>query len=220
MKKTKLEEIFSLFYGEDEFKPEMAKPFILEDYTYATNGKSLVVCKTEYIDFDYENPHGSIKNAAKVIPNENTREIIDIDSIDFDYFRIHPEMVYSGKDIECGACDGFGTLHDTYYYNNKPYDYQFECPICDGSGFEVKAQKVPSGNLTFKEYDKILFKNIPFDAELFYVLKKVKDLMNQDVFLISINNENKAVVFEIGFLKIVIMPLVSYDEEDVIIKID
>lgn len=44
--------------------------------------------------------------------------------------------------------------------------------------------------------------------------------MNQDVFLISINNENKAVVFEIGFLKIVIMPLVSYDEEDVIIKID
>jgi hypothetical protein len=44
--------------------------------------------------------------------------------------------------------------------------------------------------------------------------------MKEDVELISYNNENKGILFQIGFLKIVLMPLTSTIYQDIVFKFD
>ena len=218
-----LSKVFANFYSYDQMRPAMLNPFIVGDKTYATDGYTLVRCNTENIDFEYENKEEPLK-VERVIPKINTSQIIDIDSIDWASFMNKDEMVGDGSDdVECGHCKGEGTCEESFYYKGERYTAEYDCPVCDGSGFEEEEKQIPTRNKTFGQNDVVRFKNTYFYATKFYKLKKVKDLIGADVELISHNNQTdslKPVLFRIGIVEVLIMPMQYSSIDDVIVNID
>jgi len=213
-----LSDVFSLFYGTDPIRPVMLKPFIVGNKTYATDGYTLICCDTEKIDFEYENNEPPLKVEA-AIPEINTSEIIDIDAVDWVSLMNKDETIGDGNNVECGHCDGEGTCDDSVFYKSKFYNFEYECPVCHGSGYEEKENQIPTGNKTFGSNDMVRFKETHFYATKFYKLKKVKDLIGENIELISYNKNNKGVLFRIGFLDVLIMPSMYYSKDYVVANI-
>lgn len=216
--KSVLGEVFSLFYGTDPMRPVMLKPFVIGNKTYATDAYTLICCDTDKIDFEYENNETPL-NVESVIPEINTSEIIDIDAVDWIALMNKDETIGDGNDVECGHCKGEGTCYDNLLYKSKFYDFEYECPVCDGSGYEQEEKQIPTGNKTFGSNDVVRFKETYFYATKFYKLKKVKDLVGGNIELISYNKYKKGVLFRIGFLDVLIMPCMCNSEDYVVANI-
>jgi hypothetical protein len=197
----------------------MLKPFIVGDKTYATDGYTMIMCDNDKIDFEFENNETPL-NVKPVIPEPNTYEIINIDGIDWIGLMNSYETVGDGNDVECGHCKGFGTHYDNFLYKGKFYDFEYECPVCEGSGYEEEERETPTGNKKFDVIDVIRFKDVYFYANNFYKIKKVKDLIGGDVELISHNKNFKGSMFRVGIVEILIMPCSCSDTDYVIINID
>lgn len=216
--KPLLGDVFSLFCGTDTMRPVMLKPFIVGDKTYATDAYTLVRCDNDKIDFEFENKENPL-NVEAAIPEINTSEIINIDDIDWKSLMNKDETIGDGNDVECGHCNGEGTYEDNFLYKGKFYDFEYECPVCDGSGYEEEERQIPTGNKTFGSNDIVRFKDIYFYATKFYKLKKVKDLIDGDVELTSYNSNNKGVMFRIGVVEILLMPCMVNSDEYVVANI-
>ena len=215
---TVLSDVFSLFYGTDPLRPSMHNPFEVDGFTYATDAYTLVKCKSDLIDFDWHNCETPLK-LNNVVPEINTSEIIHLDSIDWASLMDKDETIGDGNDVECGHCKGQGDCEDSFFYKGKFYDYEYECPVCDGSGYEEEEKQIPTGNKTFGSNEMIRLKDTYFYATKFYKLKKVKDLIGGEIELISINANNKGVLFRIGILDVLIMPCMYVSEDNVILNI-
>lgn len=215
---TVLSDVFSLFYGNDLLRPVMLSPFIVDEYTYATDAYTLVRCKSENIDFEWQNSEKPL-NIKSVIPDENTLELIDIDSIDWGSLMNKDETIGDGNNVECGHCKGEGSVDDDFFYKGKFYSFEYECPVCDGSGYEEEEKQIPTGNKTFGSNDMVRFKDTHFYATRFYKLKKVKDLIGGKIELISYNANKIGVLFRIGILDILIMPCIYNSEDYVVLNI-
>ncbi len=216
--KTALANVFQLFYSTDEMRPGMLNPFVVGNKTYATDGYTLVSCDNEKIDFEFQNNEKPL-NVESVIPEPNTSEIINLDHIDWDSLMLTDETISDGNDVECGNCDGVGTCEETCFYKRKSYNYEYECPVCDGSGYEEESKQIPTGNKTFGSYDLIKFKEAHFYATKFYKIKKVKDLLGGDIELIFYAAFNKPVMVRVGVVEILIMSTINCSDYDVIASI-
>jgi hypothetical protein len=203
--KSTLEAVFQLFCVNDPLEPFMAKPFAVGNHTYATDRAALIRCDIDKIDFDYTNSEKPL-NVQDVIPPINTSQIIDIDAIDWAPFMTIDETMGDGNEVKCGNCYGEGTCSDDFMYKGKHYDFDYECPVCDGSGYEEEQKQIPTGKKTFDPKHIVKFKDAYFYARRFYVLKKVKDMVGGQIELISYEARNKALLFRIGILEIVLMP--------------
>ena len=216
---TVLSDVFSFFYGSDPLRPSMHNPFEIDGFTYATDAYTLIKCKSDLIDFEWHNEENSLK-VENVVPNVNTSEIIHLDSIDWASLMNKDETIGDGNDdVECGHCKGYGNVDDDLRYKGKFYSFEYECPVCDGSGFEEEEKQIPTGNKTFNSSDIIRLKNTYFYATKFYKLKKVKDLIGGEIELISYNENNKGVLFRIGIVDILIMPCICNSQDYVILNI-
>lgn len=213
--KTTLQKAFELFYTTHILRPVMCAPFVVDDYTYATDSYTLIRCKSELIDFDFENKHEPL-NLEGIINPENTNEPIPINNFDWETYKNTNEMIDSGEDVECGHCNAQGICDDTVYYKSKIYDIEYECPVCHGSGYEEETKQIPTGEKTFQPTALIALKDSKFYANKFYRLKQVSDLFNLPVVLIYYIAKNKASMFRIGNLEILIMPCSIDNNDDVI----
>lgn len=213
-----LKSIFSLFCSSDPIRISLTNPFAIDDFTYATDAHALVRCKSDKIDFDYKS-EGIPPSADKIIPQPNTSEIINIDSVDWAALMTEDETINDNNDVVCGNCNGEGTLGDNLSYKGKFYDFEYQCPVCEGAGFEEMSKQIPTGNKTFKEMDMVKLKDIYFYARNLYRLKKVKDLIGGEVELVYHQGPYKAAMFKVSFLEIVIMPCHAQDDEYVVAQI-
>jgi excinuclease UvrABC ATPase subunit len=218
--KTKLEEVFSLFYSYDNSRPVMLNPFVVGDKTYATNGHILISCDSDKLDFEYENNEKPL-DISKVVLEQNTYELINIDKVDWESLKTEDETIGNGEDVTCGHCDGYGSCEESIRYKNKSYNLEYECPVCEGSGLEEEEKFIPTGNKTFPAFKIVKFKDTYFYIEKFYVLKKVKDLLGCDVELLhyNLNSPHKPVLFRIGIVEIIIMPMMLGGSDDIIVEI-
>jgi hypothetical protein len=214
-----LEQMFHYFCCTDPFRTSMRMPFDVGDKTYATNAHILIRCDTDLIDFEYIN-NETPPDVLSIIPQPNTSEIIDLDSIDWLNLGTEDDLIESGDDVECGYCDGNGTLEESIFYKNRCYHYEFDCPVCDGSGFEETAKEIPSGHKTFKLWDKVKLKDTYFFIRNFYKLKKIKDFMGADIELISYSSDVNCFMFRIGFIEAVIMPCMGTESDDIVVNLD
>ena len=71
-------------------------PFEIDGFTYATDAHTLVKCKSKLVDFDWHNGETPL-NVDNVVPQVNTSEIIDLDSIDWDSLMNKDETFGVGK---------------------------------------------------------------------------------------------------------------------------
>jgi hypothetical protein len=216
--KSLISDVFSLFCGLDSMRPVMLKPFVVGNKTYATDATVLVRCDNDKIDFEFENNETPL-NVEAAIPEINTSEIVDIDDIDWGSLMNKGETIGDGNDVECGHCNGDGNYEDSFFYKGRFYDFEYECPVCNGSGYEEEEKQIPTGNKTFGPFDMVKFKNVYFYTTKFYKLKKVKDLIGGNIELISYNEKHKGVMFRISIFEILIMPCMANSDEYVVVKI-
>lgn len=130
-----LQDVFSMFCGTDEMRPFMLNPFVVGNKTYATDAYALVRCDNDKINFEFEN-NEKPPNVESAIPEPNTSEIIDIDSVDWRSLMNKDEMIGDGQEVECGNCGGEGVCDGMLRYESNIYRYEYECPVCDGCGYE------------------------------------------------------------------------------------
>lgn len=203
-----LETIFSLFYDPNNYRSVFRKPFTFGGKTYATDGYALIFCDNEHIDFDYENEE-TYDKIESIIPQEAISKIIDVDSIDWNSHMTEDETVGNGNDVICGHCHGEGDCEETLIYKGKWYEYEYECPVCEGCGYEAEEKQIPTGNKTFKREDTVKVDEVYFNAAYFYKLKLVKDFVASPVEFVC-SRPAGGNLFKVGFLNIIIMPKVSF----------
>ena len=214
--KPMLSDVFSLFIGEDELRPAMHKPFEINGKVYATDASTLVMTDKTNIDFVLDNEH-TPPNCEAIIPKANTSLILDITKEMFELLKTADEYEFVGKDIECKACEGDGEVE--WYFEN--YTHEFDCPVCDGHGWEEEKKGIKTGGKTFGKC-LVKIKDAYFSPDKVYKLIKVRDILGGEIELISYSKSTSGAMFKIGMCEILLMPVFCNDvsEWDVILNIN
>jgi hypothetical protein len=200
--------VFSLFVGDDSFRPVMHSPFEINGKVYATDSFTLIRCDKSYCDFEIANPHRP-PDAEAVIPVPNTNQVLNIDKSVFEQYKTEDEYENTGEDVACKVCDGYGLVEWTFEH----YYEEDDCPACDGSGFEEEEKAVKTGRKTFGMF-RVKLNESYFRMDLFYKLVKAQDILGGDITLIHQSKPTSAVLFKVGFCEILLMPCLLHDIDD------
>ena len=140
-------ELFDLFVDADnDLRPMYAKPYLKDGYVHAVNGYRLIRIKAEMLNGKYE-PTDKMKLA---IPNDNCDYLITVKDIEKALASVpqEEETIRIGEDVECTECGGSGKVDWEYIdRNGKFYEYQYDCPVCDGTGYAEEAQEKKTGKM-------------------------------------------------------------------------
>ena len=205
-----MQQAFDLFV--DSSDTRMPAPFVIGDYTYASNGYRLIRCPNSLIDFEFTPPKNH-PNATKIIKPNNVLMDVLIDSVDWEALKTEFEEEKVSDEVECGHCHGEGTLEDSVYYKNKFYHCEYDCPVCKGSGVEEEAVYKKTGSLTFATNSQVILLDSTFMASNIYILKQVQDILGGEITLVNYGEKNDSFSFEIGDVYILIMP--TYSDADI-----
>jgi hypothetical protein len=204
MKKTKLNQAFEMFLGNDEMRPILNNPFILNGYTYATDSNVLIRTKNENIDFKFENKaEGKTPNAETLFKEKTLNKVMDFSGLDFESLKTADELIDSGEDIACEECEGEGEVE----WKFEQHTNKFECPICDGSGFKEETKRIKSGNKTFESNTYLKINNSFFYINIFYKLMKCAKLVGGDIVLTNGVQYSDPMIFEVGNCELMICPV-------------
>lgn len=135
--KPVLGDVFSLFLGEDKFRPEMHKPFEINGKVYATDAYTLIRTDKANVDFVLDNEH-TPPSCEGVVPEVNTSLILILTKEMLEPLKTADEYEFTGKDIECESCEGSGEVE----WEFEHYTRDFDCPVCEGSGWVEKKNEV------------------------------------------------------------------------------
>ena len=206
---TLKQKAFSLFYHKEHDEPRLQNPFEQNGKFYATDRYVLIRCDS--IDFEFKNEYVA-PTVEPLIPKPNRRELIDFRQVDFEKYKTIDELSKVGEDVICSDCNGDGEVEWEY----EGYTREFECPVCDGSGYSSECKYLPTGvkivgNATIKLYDALL------DIKYFYKLKELQELTGCDVYLVNYTFPTKAILFSCGEFEVIIMPLTYNGDNDIIL---
>lgn len=127
-------ELLNLFIDAKTGFSQYAKPFLKDEYVYATDANKLIRIKADALNGQYKSD--KVKWSWS-IPNDNC---------DFPITQTELEKalacVPQQKEVitvDCPECDGSGMVFGEYIdKKGEIHEIEAECPICDGSGSEEK----------------------------------------------------------------------------------
>jgi hypothetical protein len=199
--------VFSLFTGFDKYRPVFDNPFEQNGRIYATDAHVLIRIDKSKIQYDNEKIlKVEQPNCEAIVPEKNCDEIVTVNAELFEQYKTEDELVKQGEDVECGLCNGEGTMTADYHYKGKWYKSEHECPVCDGSGYEEEGNLVRTGNKTFKNGVRVKFNGCLYEIHRFYKLIEVQKLTGGEIRLLHKPEKYKAPLFSIGDFEIIIMP--------------
>ena len=216
-----LKQIFRMYCSTDEILHAMLNPFEIEGIVCATDACQMIFTEKENIDFEVVNPAGiKLPSANNIIPPIVCRELLDLSKIDFEALKTEPEYRVIKEEKTCAGCDGGGEVEWEYSCGLNTYYKDFECPVCEGSGISEPEYKELTGNKCFGE-KYITINAVTFHISFIHNLKLVSDFVNEKVYLLSSPTEQrKGYLFEIGKLKVLVMPIIGAEQEDVLLAIN
>lgn len=206
--KPVLGDVFSLFLGEDKFRPAMHKPFEINGKVYATDAYTLIRTDKANVDFVLDNEH-TPPNCEGVIPKVNTSLILSVTKEMLEPLKTADEYEFVGKDIKCETCEGSGQVE----WEFEHYTRDFYCPVCEGSGWSEKKRGRKTGGKTFGKC-VVNIKGAYFHADKFYKLIKVRDILGGEIELINYSKPTSGVLFKVGVCEIFLMPVMYGDASD------
>ena len=140
-------ELLDLFIdANNDLRPMYAKPYLKDGYVHAVNGYRLIRIKAESLNGEYE----PTDKMNLPIPNDNCDYLITDKDIEKALASVphEEEVIKIGEDVECSECAGSGKVDWEYTDNNgKMYEYEYDCPVCDGTGYAEEAQEKKTGNM-------------------------------------------------------------------------
>ncbi len=203
--KTKTQEVYSLFYGNDNLRPTFHNPLIWENKVYATDAHCLIITEKENIDFEFENEYKG-HDLSTILPPVNTSEFLIIPELES--LKTAEETKEVGQDIKCKECGGDGEVEWEYEKWTK-YD---DCPKCNGDGYEENTKEVLTGNKTFRNII-VKVKKTYFQIKLFNKIFETQKVLGGKIELISYS-EAKNCMFKIGDFEILLMAYKVGSESD------
>jgi len=214
-------EILNLFCGKAAYRKWMEVPFCIDNLAIATDTFELVffdkyLLKTEISPVDWDKPENILRVITK---DRNVNFKLDIEQIEraLKYGMRVDVLKAVGEDIECKECDGQGEVLWTYEHWQK----EFDCPNCDGTGFQSTSKKVPTGELELDPKMQVRIKECRFSLSTINRLMKVKNMLGEDeITLVYQKRDNTKCIFNIGSVEIICMSLRFVDnDEDVILRL-
>lgn len=146
-KETYEKELLDLFIdANNDLRPMYAKPYLKDGYVHATNGYRLIRIKAESLNGEYE----PTDKMNLPIPNDNCDYLITDKDIEKALASVphEVEVIKIGEDVECSECAGSGKVDWEYTDNNgKMYEYEYDCPVCGGTGYAEEAQEKKTGKM-------------------------------------------------------------------------
>lgn len=210
IKMNDYKKILELCVSNDDLRAWMQKPFMIEDKIMSTNGHILCIVPYKLIGEHYY-LHTTPNNILSVIPTPSENRLLTITKAELRELMSLCPMVDDyeevGQDKDCEACDGFGDVDFEFYYEGKNYYSNSECPICQGEGLTEKVVRKPNGKKVIDTESIVEIMQSWFRMETISVLNQVCQILDSDALLISQEKDMSANLFQIGEVRLLIMPI-------------
>lgn len=159
-------------------------PIKQREYVFATDGHILI--KINESDIEGEYVSSDKPNAEYVLietRNSKTLSIGFIDKLLSDVEKVE-DVKYIGEDVECKECNGEGTVLWEY----MSYTKEFDCPVCNGTGYESYKKEVPTGKMIPAPEEIVLICGKRFKVRYLSILKRTMELMDITEITMRYNN--------------------------------
>lgn len=192
-------EILKLFIGENE--DIYKKPFLKGNKVIASDGYGLVAFDKNLI------------NCSNILELEKTLSFFPVEQKFekiFSYEEVQKwideipiETIEHG--IECEECEGDGLVGVKYYSakRNKSYNIDCKCPICKGSGFEIK--KIAKEKSPYYRIDIGL--STFYSKQIERVFKVMTMQENANLILTRQDEPMKPSYLKINDIELIVMPI-------------
>ncbi|WP_095166754.1 hypothetical protein [Flectobacillus sp. BAB-3569] len=180
------------------------KPFVFEDYVYATEGHIMVRFKKTNLSNFNDLPVADI--AFKVIPLFSNRNIDKTYSIDVKNSIDMTTFNWITEGTICPECNGSGSVEYKYTdRKNHSHTKDVFCPECDSEGEIFLAD-----SRRYKAYHSIeycIISSIGFNTIYIGMITQIAEALGKNTFhLVHKTEPNKACVFTAGDVEILLMP--------------
>lgn len=217
-------EVLRLFECKDQYRPAMMQPFFQENFVLATDAHKLVCFNKDLLKtIDFES-HEKAPNALSIIPEEN----FEILSFKTDYLREKIDelrkmsnekyLVVNGK---CPDCNGDGWVEYEFEdHKGKYHTTEGDCPTCETKSVFRLIRNIETGK-TIDEFREVLKMDESYiDVVQFEKMVKAAELLNIDEIKLT-NRKSKTSIhkFIAGECTIVLMPVHSVEENDIVLNI-
>lgn len=211
-------EILNLFVSSDNFRPGMCVPNIGDVWVSATDAVSLVFFKKELLpintNFETLGKYPDINKFTSMHQVQN--DTLDIDKIKSIISKcpLIEDYDEEGKEDICSECGGSRYVEFEYEANKSTYYMNGECPICMGIGRTEQTIKTPNGKMV-PNNEYYLQMGISFlSIYLVERLLKIQELIGDTIQIINHQEAHNAILFKIGEVKIIIMPLLKNEKSN------
>lgn len=158
--------------------------FSQEGYVIATDGCVLIRIRQSQTEGEYINiERPNVKSVFKETTSSSILTICSINKMLSNVKKVK-EVKYIGKDIKCHECNGEGTVLWEY----RSYAEEFDCPVCNGTGYESCEKEVQTGMMIPDPEEIVSIFGKRFRVKYLSVLKKTMELMDITEITMKYNN--------------------------------
>jgi hypothetical protein len=216
-KMEQIKDLFLLFCETDGMRDFFEKPFTYKNLLCATDGKSFMYCKKSDLDFGFPEYQGDV-DIDKAIREPNMSRGLDLSKANWEGLMTEEEMVGDGNDVECGHCHGHGSSDHDFSYKGRHYECSYECPVCEGTGYEQEEKMIPTGRMTFPEWMYLKIEDAAISLRLFYRVVQVGRVLNKPIELVYYSTPERGLTFQIGHISVLLMPALNIDDKKIVAR--
>lgn len=204
--------LLNRFKSNDDRRDWMSKPFNVGNRTVSTNAYILISTPLQEGFEDLSNKTKGVYPMdfnldTKILVSELRQKLNDFPKVD----------CFDEEEKECDACNGYGNVDFEFYHNGKYYESNQDCPVCDGSGVFNTVSKNPNGKKEL-DYNKFFgIGNSAFNvARIEELLEVAETLQSEHITLVNQTHPNKASLFKIKEVEVLLMPTMCNDLTNVV----
>jgi len=216
--KNPYQQVLGMFASSDTLRPTMCKPFRVDQFSATTDGGSVAFCKKDLVT-ECEPIELSKSVGDLIVTDDNENLVILISDLELIIQSAPMEPEYYSSGIPCPACKGDSFIEATFEYDGDIHKIVAECPVCDGSGDKhgpprYTGKEIPS-------FTSIIGIGCSFFS-IGYIQKLIKSasiLQVDSITLVQQTEKQKASIFQIGEVRILLMPMMVPDSNQSVVGI-
>ncbi len=206
------EAVLRIFTSKDDLREWMKNPFIVGDKAVATNGYSLVAVPKWSGDYEKSEKTKMVypvePNCNKIINTEQIKDAFSKVPLVDDYEEI-------SEQLKCKECNGYGEVEWEYDGDKRTYTLDADCPVCDGAGISLEKTKRHNGKKIYDYSKQIIISDSRFALSRIEDLLRVAELLEEDKVALIYQKPSSTCLFKIKDVDVLLMPLMSSDNEAV-----